>query len=281
VGRRVLGVPVGWPRSIFVWLMVLAAMNVVLPWMADRAGIRTAPVDLSTGLAAALLFLLVLGWLFFLGIAFLVALELIVPTGSIPTPWQLVRGIRARNRRTKRYLKVLAIAVRHGLGGLMRRSSGRTRPAGATQAPALARSLRGALNDGGVTFTKIGQLLSTRPDLIGPGFAGELSQLQTSSSPVAWDQLEPLVVTAVGRPTEEVFTQIDREPLATASVAQVHTARLADGAAVVIKVQKPAARAQVEADLDIVGRLADRLERSTAWGGRWASASSPTGSPPR
>jgi ubiquinone biosynthesis protein len=244
VGRRVLGVPVGWPRSILVGLTVLAALNVVLPWMADRLELRIDPADVSTGLAALLVFLLVVGWLFFLGIAFLVALELIIPTGSIPTPWQLVAQIRARNRRTKRYLRVLTIAARHDLGGFVRRSNRRTTPSLSTPAPALARSVRGALNDGGVTIIKIGQLLSTRPDLIGPSFAHELARLQTSTSPVPWDQLEPLVVAAVGGATEEVFTEIDQEPLATASVG-------------------PGAH------------------RSAPGVGPWAFGSSPTASPPR
>ena len=267
VGRRVLGVPVGWPRSILVGLLVLSGLNVVLPWIGDRIGLRADPVDEATIIAGGLIFLLVLGWLFFLGIALLVALELVIPTGSLPTPWQLWRDLRRRHRRTRRYLQVLAIAASHGLGGFVGRSSRQARASTPTTSrTGLARSLRAALNDGGVTFIKIGQMLATRPDLVGPTFAAELAQLQTSSAPVPWASLRPAVAAAAGAPVEEVFAEIEETPLATASVAQVHAARLATGEAVVIKVQKPAARAQVEADLDIVGRLADRLDRSTAWG---------------
>lgn len=267
VGRRVLGVPVGWPRSILVGLLVLSGLNVVLPRIGDRIGLRADPVDESTVIAGGLVFLLVLGWLFFLGIALLVALELVIPTGSVPTPWQVWRDLRRRHRRTRRYLQVLAIAARHGLGGFVGRSSRRARArTPATSRAALARSLRIALNEGGVTFIKIGQMLATRPDLVGPSFAAELTQLQTASEPVPWASLAPAVEAAVGGSVEETFAEIDESPLATASVAQVHTARLTTGAQVVIKVQKPAARAQVEGDLDIVARLADRLDRSTGWG---------------
>lgn len=272
VGRRVLGVPIGWPRSILVGLVVLASLNAAIPWLAGYLGLAGypglagTPPDLLTSLAASVVLLLLVGWLFFLGIAFLVALELIIPTGSVPTPWQLIRDLRGRRRRTRRYLQVLGIAARHGLGGFVRSSSRRIRPDDPTQAPVLARSLRNALNDGGVTFIKIGQMLATRPDLVGPAFAAELAQLQTASAPVTWEVLEPQVAAAVGGRPLDVLAEVDETPLATASVAQVHAARLPDGQQVVIKVQKPAARRQVEADLDIVRRLADRLDRSTSWG---------------
>jgi ubiquinone biosynthesis protein len=130
----------------------------------------------------------------------------------------------------------------------------------------VAQALRRALNDAGVTFIKAGQMLSSRPDLLPPAYVRELATLQTASAQVSWSELEPIVVATLRRPIDEVFAEVDPSPLATASVGQVHAAALHNGDPVVIKVQKPEAREQVTADLDIVLRLARRLETSTGWG---------------
>ena len=221
VGRRVLGVPVGWPRSVIVGMITL-------------------------------------------GIALLVVLELIVPTGTLGTPLTWVRSFRERHRRTRRYLQVLTIATRNGLGGFLGRSS-RAAVLHPAHTSFTAQALRRTLNDGGVTFIKIGQMLSTRPDLVGPEFASELSTLQTGSTPSDWATMEAELTASLGRPVGEVFAEIDRRPMAVASVAQVHAAHLHSGEAVGLKIQKPGSRQQVTADLDIAGRLAHRLERSTTW----------------
>ena len=263
--RRVLGVPVGWPRSVVVGLLMGVATAAALPWLQSRIGIlnpRAAGADL---VVLSVIYMLVMAWSFLLGIALLVLLELIIPTGSVGTPISWVRGLREQNRRTRRYLDVLSIAARHGLGGFLRRSRDPDQTMAEHRGSFTARALRSALNDGGVTFIKIGQMLSSRPDIVGPTFARELSSLQTDSSPLPWSELEPVVRAALPRPTEEVFAAIDVEPLAVASVAQVHGARLLTGEEVVLKIQKPLARAQVSADLDIASRLAQRLENSTAW----------------
>jgi ubiquinone biosynthesis protein len=78
--------------------------------------------------------------------------------------------------------------------------------------------------------------------------------------------VRPVLEESIGRPLDEVFAELDPEPLAAASVAQIHSARLIDGTDVVVKVQRPKARSQVTADLDILRRLAVRLERLTTWG---------------
>jgi ubiquinone biosynthesis protein len=94
----------------------------------------------------------------------------------------------------------------------------------------------------------------------------ELSMLQMSSAPLEWAQIEPELRASLGSRLSEAFAEIDPEPLATASVGQVHAGVLVTGEPVVIKVQKRSARAQVTADIDIVQRLARRLDSSTAWG---------------
>ena len=263
VGRRVLGVPVGWPRSIIVGMIMISSLSPILPLVEESVGVSETSTSTPDILLDVVVLLLVLAWTFFLGIALLVILELIVPTGTLGTPLTWVRTFRERNRRTRRYLQVLTIATRNGLGGFLGRSSRAT--AHQAHTSFTAQALRKALNDGGVTFIKIGQMLSTRPDLVGPEFAAELSRLQTSSTPSDWPTMEAGLAASLGRPVTEVFAEIDREPMAVASVAQVHAAQLHTGEAVVLKIQKPGARQQVTADLDIVGRLAHRLERSTAW----------------
>jgi ubiquinone biosynthesis protein len=267
VARRTLGAPVGWPRSIIIGMILFSSIGGVVPWVAEETGISERTTTTVTEIvAAAVVFILVFAWGFFLSVAALVVLELIIPTGSLGTPWGMISEIRQRNRRTRRYLQVLAIATRNGLGGFLGSSTSAGRSERTANSSATARALRNALNEGGVTFIKIGQMLSSRPDVIGPVFAAELSHLQAASSPIPWPQLEAVLAASQRRPLSEIFADIDSSPLAVASVAQVHTATLVTGEAVVVKIQKPKAQQQVTADLDIVRRLAKRLETSTQWG---------------
>ena len=262
--RRILGAPVGWPRSIAVGMIMLSTLGSVLPGLGRQLGLTDSTGEVANPALAGVLFSLILAWAFLLSIAALVVLELIVPTGSVGSPLQLVRGLRERGRRTRRYIQVLAIATRYGLGGFLRRSRRATMTNGVEVS--VPRALRGALNEAGVTFIKAGQMLATRPDLLSPSYVRELATLQTSSASVAWAELEPVLTATLGRPASDVFAEIDQRPLASASVGQVHAGVLHDGAPVVIKIQKPAARAQATADLDIVLRLAGRLQNSTSWG---------------
>ena len=108
---------------------------------------------------------------------------------------------------------------------------------------ALARSLRQALEEGGVTFVKLGQLMSTRRDLLPEEFISELSRLQDRAEPAPWEQVEEVITRSLGAPAEEVFAELQPEPAAAASIAQVHKARLRCGddpdAEVAVKVQRP------------------------------------------
>jgi len=262
--RRILGAPVGWPRSVLVGLIMVSLLGNMLPGLAQTIGLVDASGQVSQPALAGVMLGLVVAWAFFLSIAALVVLELIVPTGSVRSPMHAFRELRQRLRRSRRYLEVLTIAARHGLGGFLRRSR---RPTPTLPHESLVpRALRLALNDAGVTFIKFGQMLSTRPDLMPAAYIRELSMLQMSSAPLEWAQVEPELRASLGSRLSEAFAEIDPEPLATASVGQVHAGVLVTGEPVVIKVQKRSARAQVTADIDIVQRLARRLDTSTAWG---------------
>ncbi|MFE5341942.1 ABC1 kinase family protein [Isoptericola sp. NPDC056578] len=265
--RRVMGAPVGWIRAALVSLAAITGASAALTSGLRAAGWwsgeGTLEVDPWVALAGIVL---VFCWAFVLGLCVLLVLELLVPTGTLPTPWRAVRRLRQGRRETRRYAQVVAIGVRHGLGGAF----GRHRRDGGTTSRSdvrrLAVGLRDTLSDAGVTFVKFGQTLSTRRDLLPDAVTETLATLQSDVPPAPWDQVEAVVESSLGRPVGEVFAAFDTEPLASASVGQVHAARLLDGRDVVVKVQRPGAREQVAVDLAILGRLARRLERDTAWG---------------
>lgn len=265
LARRVLGVPVGWWRSVVFGLVLVAASPPLLRFVGARSGLLDGGRLTGRPAAAVLLVVLTVAWLFTLGLAVLVVGEAVLPTGTVPGPVTVVRGWRDRRRRARRYTAIVGIAVRHGLGRFLRPAA-RFRPSADPGLGPTAVALRRALEDGGVAFVKLGQTLSTRRDLLPPALAGELSKLQSQAGPAPWPQIERAIADGLGRPVGDVFASIDPEPLAAASVGQVHRARLTDGTEVVVKVQRPAARRQIAADLDIIVRLGDRLDRTTSWG---------------
>ena len=265
VTRRLLGVPVGWPRTIVVSAILLVTGGAPAREISRNLGFLTEDGQVVEGneLVVGAVTFVVLLWIIAAGLAMLVILEALVPTGSLPGPLTLVRGLPARRRRAARYAAVVGVAVRHGLGGFLGR--GARRGLG-DDAPRVARALREAFTDAGVTFVKLGQMLATRPDLIGEPFAREMARLQSDVEPEPWDVVEQTLEEELVEPLAQVLPELDPEPIAAASVGQVHTGRLADGTPVVVKVQRRNARAQVTADLDIVGRLARLLEKRTNWG---------------
>lgn len=120
--------------------------------------------------------------------------------------------------------------------------------------------IRRAFEELGPTFVKLGQILATRPDLIPMSLVTELRKLQDDVPPFAPEAARAAVEAALGRPVEEVFARFDREPLAAASIAQVHRARLPGGEEVVVKVRRPGIEALLHTDLDILRGLAALLE---------------------
>jgi ubiquinone biosynthesis protein len=116
--------------------------------------------------------------------------------------------------------------------------------------------LRLALQELGPIFVKFGQALSTRRDLLPADIADELEKLQDRVPPFPGAEARAIVERAYGRPVTEVFEQFDETPLAAASIAQVHTARLRSGEEVVVKVIRPGIRALIERDLEVMHQLA-------------------------
>jgi ubiquinone biosynthesis protein len=118
-----------------------------------------------------------------------------------------------------------------------------------------------ALCELGPTFIKLGQMLSTRPDLVGPGMASELAHLQTHTNADSAATSRATIAAELGQPPEKLFSQFEEAPMASASIAQVHRAQLPTGENVVIKVQHAGIPDRILADLDILADLAELAEK--------------------
>ena len=129
----------------------------------------------------------------------------------------------------------------------------------------LAMHFRLALEELGPTFIKFGQILSTRPDLLLPAYIAELSKLQDTVPPASWEMIREVLIRELEREPEQVFATIDPQPMAAASLAQVHAATLPGGHEVVVKVQRPGITAVIDTDLEILSSLAARAQ-TTRWG---------------
>ncbi len=124
----------------------------------------------------------------------------------------------------------------------------------------IARRFRLMLEELGPTFIKLGQVLSTRMDLLPPHIIRELSKLQDNAPTISYEKVLVAIESGLGKPVDELYAWLDEQPLATASIAQVHRARLHSGEDVVIKVQRPGIEGVIRADLDILHVLARLLQ---------------------
>jgi len=124
-----------------------------------------------------------------------------------------------------------------------------------------AERLRKAIEELGPTFIKMGQVLSMRPDVIPPDFAYELQKLQDDVTPIPFEEVEKVVQNELKSDPYEIFTEISKEPLAAASIAQVHRGKFKDGKNIVLKVQRPGTRAVIDVDIEILGDLARVLSK--------------------
>jgi ubiquinone biosynthesis protein len=219
-------------------------------------------LDNQWGLAGAMVYLLLFGWLVAIQVAVLLGLEIVWPGGTLGSVARGATRVPGRYRRTRRLLEIQRILVVHGLSSYVRPRLPRRIH---VDLDSLAATLARALAACGVTFVKLGQFAATRADAVPPEFVREFSKLQAEVPPVPFSELEPELLKSWGKPVDEVFTSFDRRPLAAASVAQVHTAVLHDGTPVVVKVQRPRIRGQVQADSDIILTLAESLEARAVW----------------
>lgn len=173
----------------------------------------------------------------------------------------------------KRYQKIVTVFVRHGFGSFVEHLELEKRvplPPRLLKTETIshhstAEHLRLAFQELGPTFVKLGQIISTRPDLLGPDFVEELSKLQDSVPPDSWEDVRGVLVDELGSDFDQIFESIEPQPLAAASLAQVHLANLKSGDEVVVKIQRPNILKVIDTDLEILKDLASLAQRTT-WG---------------
>ena len=165
----------------------------------------------------------------------------------------------------RRYGEIIRVLSRHGIGSIVEqlgigslipvnRGVFKRSPDGV--AITQAEHVRMALEDLGTTFIKLGQILSTREDLLPPAYIAELSKLRDQVPPVPTPMIRAVIEESLEQPVDTLFASFEDEPLAAASIGQVHAATLHSGERVVVKVQKPGIAAQVDEDLAILQQIA-------------------------
>ncbi|HEX7722005.1 MAG TPA: AarF/UbiB family protein [Pyrinomonadaceae bacterium] len=178
-----------------------------------------------------------------------------------------------KSERLKRYKDIVALLVKYGRSDLVKQSDispaeGLSRAQIAT-ADERAYELASDLEALGPTFIKLGQLLSTRGDLLPEPYLEALERLQDQIEPFPYEEVERIVSSEVGGRLSKLFLHFDTEPAAAASLAQVHRATMRDGRAVVVKVQRPAIREQIVEDLEALGQVAEFIDAHTEIGKRY------------
>jgi ubiquinone biosynthesis protein len=184
-------------------------------------------------------------------------------------------------RHARRYRQILGTLIKYGFGELVERLGvsrrveaglrilGRKKKDVEVERVDAPCRLRMMFEELGPTFVKLGQVLSTRPDLLPAEYLDELRKLQQEVTPVSFDEVRRIVENDLGRPLGRLYAEFEEEPAAAASIGQVHRAVLPDGAEVVVKVRRPGIERIVHTDLEILTRLATAAEQRIGdWGGQ-------------
>jgi len=179
-----------------------------------------------------------------------------------------------RNIRTiRRYRTILGVLIKYGFGHFVeqlnidyylelgKRIVTRDRMHKELERLSQPQRLRMAMEELGPTFIKLGQLLSTRPDVLDQEFIQEFSKLQDEVPAVALDQIKAQIQRELGYPADELFAEFSEQPIAAASIAQVHRGKLRSGEEVVFKVRRPGISRIVETDIDVLMGLAYLIEQ--------------------
>lgn len=168
-----------------------------------------------------------------------------------------------------RFAEIVQILVKHGFADMLQRAGldkgwpGKILhgmrlmnvPPGETST--FGMRLRGALTELGPTFIKLGQVLSTRPDLVGSRLAAELTGLQDEVKPVRFDLIRPIIEEELGAPLNELFSSLEETPVASASLSQVYRAVLPDGTVAAVKAQRPDTERVIDSDISLMGTVAE------------------------
>lgn len=263
VAQRVLGAAIGRTRAVVLVLLTYFATVPVARAALDAGDVMEGGEFIVSSPMGYVFLALALGWQFALAVTVIMIAELFWPSGRSWHPIRAIREALRRRERVRRYLQTLRIASQHGLSlyGSHRRGEDQNIP----------QALVAVMNEAGPTFVKIGQVLSTRDDVLPREYTDAFATLQMQTTPLPWSEARVAIEAELSGPIAETFAWVDEMPMAAASLGQVHAARLlpdADGqqgADVVIKIQRPDARASIEIDSDILVRLAAEAERRASW----------------
>ncbi len=182
-------------------------------------------------------------------------------------------GVSLKPERLKRYKDVAMLLIKYGRSDLISQAgledSVELDEITAAATDASAEELAADLEKLGPTFIKLGQLLSTRADLLPKPYLEALERLQDHVEPISYEEVERIVSSELGIRISKAFAGFETEPLAAASLAQVHRAYMRDGRAVVVKVQRPNVREQIVDDLEALNEIARFLDAHTELGRRY------------
>jgi len=182
-------------------------------------------------------------------------------------------GISLRPEHLKRYKDIAWLFMKYGRSDLVKKAGlegalESTSNGNAANAPE-ARELAGDLEKLGPTYVKMGQLLSTRADLLPPPYLKALTRLQDKVEPFPFSEVEKIASVELGVRLSKIFPEFDHTPIAAASLGQVHRAVLRDGRQVAVKVQRPGVREAIVQDLDVFSEVAEFLDKHTETGKRY------------
>ncbi len=259
---RVLGIRLGHWRGAFVglvgWFGGLLAAAYTIGHHAPGGGRVIETSSLGEWLQAAVV-VIIFGVLAAMPLA--IALDLVTRSGRMRPARRrrrLLHPIRATRASLSPYGRLRELIANARRANLLHfRYASRA----ALESPDTARRLRGVLEESGGMLVKLGQIASTRTDVLPQALTDELSNLQADVRPVPEEGIRAVLENALSEPIEKTFGSFDFEPLAAASIGQTHRAVLFDGTRVVVKVQRPGIDVVVARDADVLRLAAGRLER--------------------
>lgn len=261
IGERLLGFHQRWYRRLAAAVIGQAGGGAIAVSIAEQSGAQPEPVVVFT---LALLIMMGVSVMFDL----LLRRDPSNPSRGINV-FRSLTTVRTRAANIRRYFQVIRIATRHGLSPGLRAGETPSSDLQVEGERSIAARLRHAMEEAGGVFVKFGQVLSTRADLLPPDVIAELSKLQDKVTPEPYAGIAELLTDELGDVPDRVFAWFDPHPLGSASIAQVHRARLVSGEDVVVKVQRPEIRPLIERDLGILLGLARTVQARTRWGRRF------------
>lgn len=178
----------------------------------------------------------------------------------------IFRKIKRSYYNLQRYKQIVTVLIKYGFGRLVEELNLKHYlpfiiPKEKTEKMSRSQRIRMAFEELGPTFIKLGQILSTRPDIISTELMEELIKLQDNVPSFSFNKAKAIIEEELLQSVEEIFIEIEERPIASASIAQVHHAVLKNGDQVIIKVQRPQIKENIESDIDILKNLANLIER--------------------